>query len=95
MRSRAAKVRTGEQRAGEIGAANVGAAEIGAVLAAIDQPNESWWPAPKFWIASAGVTALSFIAGFILVRAMTVSSPDLPLAIVGVAMGQADIGGLL
>lgn len=72
-----------------------GAAEIGAVLAAIDQPNESWWPAPKFWIASAGVTALSFLAGFILVRAMTVSSPDLPLAIVGVAMGQADIGGLL
>jgi hypothetical protein len=72
-----------------------GAAEIGAVLAAIDQPNETWWPAPRFWIASAGVTALSFLAGFILARAMTVSSPDLPLAIIGVAMGQADIGGLL
>jgi hypothetical protein len=72
-----------------------GAAEIGVVLSALGQPKESWWPAPRFWIASAGVTALSFVAGFIIMRAMTNASPDLPLSIVGLAVGQADIGGLL
>lgn len=72
-----------------------GAAEIGAVLAVLDRPKETWWPTPRFWIASAGVTALSFAAGFILMRAMTNTSPDLPLSVIGLAMGQADIGGLL
>jgi hypothetical protein len=72
-----------------------GAAEIGAVLAALDRPVETWWPAPRFWIASAGVTALSFVAGFMLIKAMTDASPDLSLSVIGLAMGQADIGGLL
>lgn len=72
-----------------------GAAEIGAVLAALDPPKETWWPAPRFWIASAGVTALSFAAGFLLIKAMINISPDLSLSIIGLAMGQADIGGLL
>jgi hypothetical protein len=72
-----------------------GAAEIGAVLAALDRPPETWWPAPRFWIASAGVTALSFAAGFLLIKAMSNASPDLSLSVIGLAMGQADIGGLL
>jgi hypothetical protein len=71
------------------------AIEIGAVLAALDSPAETWRPAPRFWIASAGVTALSFAAGFLLMRALTNISPDLPLAVIGLATGQADIGGLL
>jgi hypothetical protein len=72
-----------------------GAAEIGKVIAALDRPKENWWPAPRFWIASAGVTALSFAAGFILILAMTEASHDVPTEIIGLAMGQADIGGLL
>jgi hypothetical protein len=72
-----------------------GAAEIGAVLAALDRPPETWWPTPRFWIASAGVTALSFAAGFLLIKAMSNASPDLSLSVIGLAMGQADIGGLL
>lgn len=72
-----------------------GAAEIGAVLAVLDRPAETWWPAPRFWVASAGVTALSFAAGFLLIKAMTNASPDLSLSVIGLAMGQADIGGLL
>ena len=65
------------------------------MLAALDRPAETWWPAPRFWIASAGVTALSFVAGFMLIKAMTDASPDLSLSVIGLAMGQADIGGLL
>ena len=72
-----------------------GAAEIGKVLAALDRPKETWWPAPRFWIASAGVTALSFAAGFVLMLAMTEAAHDVPAEIIGLAMGQADIGGLL
>lgn len=72
-----------------------GAAEIGKVIAALDRPKETWWPAPRFWIASAGVTALSFAAGFVLMLAMTEASHDVPTEIIGLAMGQADIGGLL
>lgn len=72
-----------------------GAAEIGKVIAALDRTNETWWPAPRFWIASAGVTALSFAAGFVLILAMTEASHDVPTEIIGLAMGQADIGGLL
>ena len=72
-----------------------GAAEIGKVLAALDHPKETWWPAPRFWIASAGVTALSFVAGFVLILAMAEASHDVPAEIIGLAMGQADIGGLL
>jgi hypothetical protein len=63
-----------------------GAAEIGAVLAALDRPKETWWPAPRFWIASAGVTALSFAAGFVLMLAMTEASHDVPTEIIGLAM---------
>ena len=72
-----------------------GAAEIGKVLAALDRPKETWWPAPRFWIASAGVTALSFAAGFVLMLAMTEAAHDVSAEIIGLAMGQADIGGLL
>jgi hypothetical protein len=72
-----------------------GAAEIGAVLAALNRPPETWWPPPRIWIASAGVTALSFAAGFLLIKAMSNASPDLSLSVIGLAMGQADIGGLL
>ena len=50
---------------------------------------------PLAWIASAGVTALSFAAGFLLMRALTNISPNLPLVVIGLATGQADIGGLL
>jgi hypothetical protein len=72
-----------------------GAAEIGKVLAALDHPKETWWLAPRFWIASAGVTALSFAAGFVLILAMAEASHDVPAEIIGLATGQADIGGLL
>jgi hypothetical protein len=72
-----------------------GAAEIGKVIAALDRPKENWWPERRFWIASAGVTALSFAAGFVLILAMTEASHDVPTEIIGLAMGQADIGDLL
>lgn len=72
-----------------------GAPEIGAVLSALDRLEENWRPAPKFWIASAGVTALSFVAGFGLMLAAELFSPDLPRSVMGLAMGQAELGGLL
>jgi hypothetical protein len=31
----------------------------------------------------------------LLIKAMTNASPDLSLSVIGLAMGQADIGGLL
>ena len=71
-----------------------GAAEIGMILAARDREEAAWWPAPRFLVAGAGVSALCFALGFVTV--LTVAPPqDVPAAIVGLALGQEDFGGLL
>jgi len=75
-----------------------GASEIGAVLAALPETKQVWGVAPKIWLTgAAGVSVLSFVAGFLLMRASLASHDALgvPLTILGLAMGQADIGGLL
>jgi hypothetical protein len=75
-----------------------GAPEIGAVLAALPEAKEGWGLAPRVWLTgAAGVSVLSFVAGFLVMRASLASHDVLgvPLTILGLAMGQADIGGLL
>ena len=74
-----------------------GAAEIGAVLGALDAAEATWSPTPRFWLAGAGVSALSFVAGFAVMLAMLSAQGDsgLPLSLIGLAAGQIDIGGLL
>jgi hypothetical protein len=74
-----------------------GAREIGAVLAARDRQDAAWWPAPRFLIAGASLSVLSFALGFavMLTALASQTSSDVPLAIVGLAVGQADLGGLL
>lgn len=72
-----------------------GAAEIGVVLAARDrQEQAAWWPSPRFLLAGAGVSALCFVLGFVSVMAIT-QPQDIPLPVVGLALGQEDFGGLL
>jgi hypothetical protein len=74
-----------------------GASEIGAVLAARDRQDAAWWPAPRYVIAGAGLSVLSFAIGFavMLTTLASQTSSDVPLAIIGLAVGQADLGGLL
>ncbi len=70
-----------------------GAGEIGAVLRVLDAREETWSPTPRFWIASAGLSVLSFAAGFI---AMAIAaSQDISPALIDFASGQANLGGLL
>lgn len=71
-----------------------GAAEIGAVLAARDRQAAAWWPTPRVLLAGAGVSALCFALGFVMVLAIT-PPQDIPVPIVGLALGQEDFGGLL
>jgi len=72
-----------------------GAAEIGAVLAAIGR-EEAAWPTRGFWFLGAGASAVSFAAGFALVLfVVSGSGLDLPLPLVGMALGDGNIGGLL
>lgn len=71
-----------------------GTAEIGAVLAARDRQAASWWPAPRLVLAGAGVSALCFALGFVTVLAIA-PPQDIPVPIIGFALGQEDFGGLL
>lgn len=73
-----------------------GAAEIGSVLATLDAAEAPWLPARRFWIAGAGASALSFLAGFILMFAV-IQAQDGPIpdSMIGLAVGQADLGDLL
>ncbi len=70
-----------------------GTAEIGAVLTALDADETGWRPTPRFWIASAGISALSFAAGFAVM--LLVASQDLPPSLIDLASGQMNFGGLL
>ena len=70
-----------------------GAAGIGSVLARLDTAEAGWRPTRRFWIASAGISALSFAAGFAAM--LMFSSQDVPLSIMDLASGQANFGGLL
>lgn len=73
-----------------------GAAEIGAVLARLDAAEATWSPPRRFWLAGAGVSAVSFAAGFVLMlAAIEAQGGPIPASIVGLAFGQADLGGLL
>ncbi len=71
-----------------------GAGEIGTVLSALDA-SEAWWsPTPRFWIATASLSALSFAAGFAAMLVMA-ASQDIPPSLIEFASGQANLGGLL
>ncbi|HZP09308.1 hypothetical protein [Methyloceanibacter sp.] len=70
-----------------------GAGEIGGVLQALDATEASWSPTPRFWIASAGLSALSFAAGFAAM--MMASAQDVSPSLIDFASGQANFGGLL
>jgi hypothetical protein len=70
-----------------------GAAEIGAVLTALDGAEVGWRPTLRFWIASAGISALSFAAGFAAM--LVVSSHELLPSLIDLASGQMNFGGLL
>jgi hypothetical protein len=73
-----------------------GAAEIGSVLTALDRSEETWSPARRFWLAGAGASAISFVAGFVLMLAVIEAQGGaVPASIIGLAFGQADLGGLL
>jgi hypothetical protein len=72
-----------------------GAAEIGSVLVALDRAEEGWAPARRFWIAGAGASVASFVAGFVLMLMTIVQGEAIPASIIVLAFGQADIGGLL
>jgi hypothetical protein len=70
-----------------------GAAEIGAVLTALDADEPGWRPTSGFWIASAGISALSFAAGFAAM--LLIASQELPPSLIDLASGQMNFGGLL
>jgi hypothetical protein len=70
-----------------------GAAEIGAVLSKLDSAEAGWRPTPKFWIASAGISALSFAAGVAVM--LVVWSQDISPSLMDLASGQVNLGGLL
>ncbi|MGK9231702.1 hypothetical protein KXS07_08740 [Inquilinus limosus] len=74
-----------------------GAAEIGRILAAVEAEEGAWRPGWRFWAASAGASLLSLAAGAVLVLATLPGRADLDmaLAVLGLAAGQGDIGGLL
>jgi hypothetical protein len=74
-----------------------GSASIGHVLSALDRDEEAWRPARRFWIAAATASMLAFFAG---VGATVVGlhhddAAALPVALLGIAAGQGNIGGLL
>ena len=66
------------------------------VIARLDAV-ESWRPGRRFWLAGAGATALSFAAGVLAARVVLPSPEDLAavLSAIGIAAGNAGIGGLL
>jgi hypothetical protein len=70
-----------------------GAADIGAVLAALDADETGWRPTPRFWIVGAGISALSFAAGFAAM--LLIASQELPPSLIDLASGQMNFGGLL
>jgi hypothetical protein len=74
-----------------------GAAEIGAVLAALDGVERTWMPTSRFWLAGAGASALSFAAGVAVMLAVhaSQSGAEIPAAVVDIAVGQGNFGGLL
>ncbi|MGK9167053.1 hypothetical protein KXR53_12180 [Inquilinus limosus] len=74
-----------------------GAAEIGRILAAVEAEEGAWRPGWRFWAASAGASLLSLAAGAVLVLATLPGRADLDmaLAVLGLAAGQGDAGGLL
>jgi hypothetical protein len=72
-----------------------GAAEIGRILQTIDAEPEAWTPSRWFWIAGAGASALSFAAGFAVMLMLQSASQALSPELVGLAIGNAEIGGLL
>lgn len=73
-----------------------GAAEIGAVLAVINDADKTWSPTPRFLIASAGASVLSFAAGFVLMAMLaSESGANIPASIIDIAVGQGNLGGLL
>ncbi|WP_137392363.1 hypothetical protein [Rhodoligotrophos defluvii] len=74
-----------------------GAADIGRVLSAVDAAEAGWRPGKSFWIAGASLSALSFVAGVVLML-QTLAPEDVlgvPLSFIALAAGQGDIGGLL
>jgi hypothetical protein len=70
-----------------------GATEISTVLARLDTAEAGWRPSTRFWIASAGFSALSFAAGFAAI--LMVSSQDVAPSLMDLASGQVNLGGLL
>ena len=63
---------------------------------ALDRAEEGWAPARRFWLAGAGASVASFVAGFVLMlMTINVQGEAIPASIIGLAFGQADIGGLL
>jgi hypothetical protein len=63
------------------------------VLARLDAAEAGWWPSTRFWIASAGISALSFAAGFAAI--LMVSSQDVAPSLMDLASGKVNLGGLL
>lgn len=74
--------------------APVTSAHIGAALAAIDRPPASAWSTGRLWLAGAGASALSFTAG-VLTSLSAEPGAETAGAIIALAFGQVDIGGLL
>jgi hypothetical protein len=75
-----------------------GAAEIGAVLGALPEARSASRFSPGLWLAgAAGVSLLSFIAGFTVMQANLAAQDQLgvPLAIIAFAMGDTSVGGLM
>jgi uncharacterized membrane protein len=73
----------------------LGAAEIGAVLAALPEAKHTSRFSPGLWLAGAtSISLLSFIAGFLMMQASLVTQDQLgvPLSLVALATGDADIG---
>ena len=70
-----------------------GATEIGTVLARLDTAEAGWRPSTRFWIASAGISALSFAAGFAAI--LMVSSQDVAPSLLDSCERTGEFGGLL
>jgi len=75
-----------------------GAAEIRAVLTAIPEAKNTSRFTQGLWLAgAAGMSLLSFIAGFMVMQANLAAQDQLgvPLAIISFAMGDTSVGGLM
>jgi hypothetical protein len=75
-----------------------GAAEIGAVIGALPETRSAARFSPGLWLAgAAGMSLLSFIAGFMVMQANLAAQDQLgvPLAIISFAMGDTSVGGLM